>query len=117
MKFVSPLNEATSKELRRIVHDDHSAVRRERAHAVLLSGKGFTVTDRARIFDRDRDTVSSWISRWEEHAYDGLSDEARRGRPPKTGKKEDKQILRTVKKTPHNLRHVRAVLQKKKVLL
>lgn len=114
MKFVSPLNEATSKELRRIVHDDHSAVRRERAHAVLLSDKGFSLTDLAHIFDRDRDTVSSWLTRWEERAYDGLSDEARAGRPPKTNAKEDQQILRTVKKTPHNLRQARAVLKKKK---
>lgn len=114
MKFVSPLNEATSKELRRIVHDDHSAVRRERAQAVLLSDKGFTLTDLSCIFDRERDTVSSWLTRWEERAYDGLSDEPRVGRPPKTSVKEDQQILRTVKKTPHNLRQARAVLQKKK---
>lgn len=114
MKFVSPLNEATSKELRRILHDDHSAARRERAHAVLVSNKGFSLDDLARIFDRDRDTISSWLTRWEERAYDGLSDEPRSGRPPKTSAKEDKQILRIVKKMPHNLRQARAVIRKKK---
>jgi transposase len=100
MKFVTPLNEATRKELRSVFHDDASFKRRIRAQAVLLSDRRYTIDQLADIFDVDRDTMSIWLRKWEEHAFDGLSDTARPGRPRKTSAKEDAMILREVDKHP-----------------
>lgn len=115
MKFVSPLNEATRKALRAILHDDILPQRRARAHAVLLSAQGYRLEQLAEIFDRNRDTVSTWLTNWEEYAFDGLNDEERSGRPRKTTAKEDRQILRTVEKHPQQVRVAQAELQKKRV--
>jgi transposase len=113
MKFVSPLNEATRKALRAILHDDILPQRRARAHAVLLSAQGYRLEQLAEIFDRDRDTVSVWLTNWEEHAFDGLQDAPKSGRPRKTSLKQDKQILRIVEQHPQQARAAQAKLKKK----
>ena len=116
MKFVSPLNEATAKALWTIARGTTSAQRRERAHAVLLSNKRYDLTNLAEIFNRDRDTVSVWLTNWEEHAFDGLDDDARSGRPRKTSVQQDRQIVRTVEQHPQHVQMARAKLQKKNSL-
>ncbi len=55
---------------------------RMRAHSILLSAKGYTIEIIADIFQAARDTVSSWIDRWEQSGVNGLSDLPRSGRPP-----------------------------------
>jgi transposase len=116
MKFVSPLNEATRKALWAIVRS--SAYQRgERAHAVLLSGKGYRLDQLASIFERDRDTVSAWITDWETHAFDGLDDAPRSGRPRKTTVKEDALICRTIEKHPQQSSTAQAVIKKKGITI
>ena len=114
MKFVTPLNEATRKQLHSVFHDDTSFKRRLRAHAVLLSNRRYTIDQLADIFDADRDTVSIWLTNWEEHAFDGLSDAARPGRPRKTSAEEDAMILREVDEHPQQSKTAIAALQKKR---
>ena len=114
MKFVTPLNEATRKQLRGIYHDDPSFKRRLRAHAVLLSDRRYKIDQLADILEADRDTVSIWLTNWEEHAFDGLSDAARPGRPRKTSAKEDAMILRSVKRHPQQSKAALGVLKKKR---
>jgi transposase len=103
MKFVTPLNEATRKELERIDHDDTSFKRRIRAQAILLNNRGYRLDALADIFVVDRDTVSQWITNWEEHAFDGLSDTARAGRPRKTSAEEDTMLLHEVEQHPQQI--------------
>ncbi len=55
---------------------------RMRAHSILLSAKGYTIEIIADIFQAARDTVSSWIDRWEQSGVNGLSDLPSGGRPP-----------------------------------
>jgi transposase len=55
----------------------------QRAHMVLLSGRGFTVQDIARIFDCGEDVVRQWLHRYRERGEPGLEDLPRPGRPPK----------------------------------
>jgi transposase len=74
MKFVTPLNEATRKQLEAINHDDTSFQRRRRAQAILLNNRGYKIDSLAAIFACDRDTVSAWLTQWEEHAFDGLNE-------------------------------------------
>lgn len=47
------------------------------AFALMLfysSDRHYTIDQLADIFDADRDTISIWLTNWEEHAFDGLSD-------------------------------------------
>lgn len=113
MLFVSELNTETQSSLWKIARTDTSGKRAERAHAVLLSAKGYGLESLAEIFARDRDTVSSWLKAWENHAFDGLCDAARSGRPPLTTAREDAQIIKAVREHPQQIRQAQAVLQKK----
>jgi transposase len=114
MKFVTPLNEATRKQLKTIYHDDDSFQRRRRAQAILLNNRGYKIDSLADIFVCDRDTVSAWLTQWEEHAFDGLNDAPRSGRPRKTTPKEDRQILRTIERHPQQIKQAAVALKKKR---
>lgn len=54
-----------------------------RAHMVLLSDRGFTVSQIAAIHACGQDVVRIWLHRYEQHGVAGLEDEPRSGRPPK----------------------------------
>ena len=54
-----------------------------RAHAILLSAKGYRLDQLADIFEADRDTVSRWLDDWLTCGLEGLSDAPRPGRPGK----------------------------------
>ncbi len=56
-----------------------------RAHMVLLSDRGFTVSQIAAIHACGQDVVRIWLHRYEQHGVAGLEDEPRSGRPPKDG--------------------------------
>jgi transposase len=52
-----------------------------RAHAVLLSARGYSLDQIADIYQQDRDRVSLWLDWWNECEYDGLADDPKSGRP------------------------------------
>ena len=54
-----------------------------RAHMVLLSGRGYSVPEIAKIHDCGCDVVRTWLKRYGDEGPDGLEDEQRSGRPPK----------------------------------
>ena len=54
----------------------------ERALAILLSHKKYTITQIADIIEIDRDSVSSWFNKWETNGIEGLSDLQKSGPPP-----------------------------------
>ena len=55
---------------------------RERAHAVLLSNRGFSITKIASFFDIQYQTVSRWLKDWEQEGLSGLYKCHAGGRPP-----------------------------------
>ncbi|MCA1617603.1 MAG: helix-turn-helix domain-containing protein, partial [Acidobacteria bacterium] len=62
---------------------NHSSHRtRMRAHAILLSARRYSINQIADIFAVDRETVTSWLARWEESGTDALDDDSKSGRPP-----------------------------------
>lgn len=113
MFFVTELNSETRTTLRRIARHDSAPKRGERAHAVLLSDQGYKIDTIAEIFDRDRDTVSVWLNNWENHAFDGLDDAPRSGRPPSTSAAEDRTIVRAVQRHPQQIRQAQAAVKKR----
>ncbi len=76
-----------------------------RAQMVLLSGRGYSVPQIARIHDSGMDVVRTWLHRYEEQGVAGLEDEPRSGRPPKDPLAGD--IIDTqARQSPRNSGHV-----------
>lgn len=83
LRYIGPLSVEAVKELELLHHDGATHRERERAQAVVLSSRGYTVNQLAGIFHVDRDTVSLWLDRYEKHGIAGLHDAPKSGRPPK----------------------------------
>jgi len=81
MKFVSHLSPAVKRTLKE-AQDHHPSGRvRQRAHALQLSHKSYSLSQLAEVFDVHRNTVSQWIDDWETFGLIGLYDNAKSGRP------------------------------------
>ena len=80
MKFIPALTEADSSRPGNCATQGQTHHQRQRAHAVLLFAKGFTLEQLADIFSVDRDTVSGWLKLWQERRLDGLADAPKPGR-------------------------------------
>jgi len=52
----------------------------------------------------DRETVTSWLVRWEESETDGLDDDPKSGRPATLSDEEEKQAIEIVKEEPRSLK-------------
>ncbi len=101
-----PLSEEQRAELARV---SRQAVGRValRAHMVLLSGRGYSVPEIARVHDCGMDVVRTWLHRYEQQGVAGLEDEPRGGRPPKDPLAKD--IVDTqASQSPRNSGHVQS---------
>ena len=99
-RFVQPLNAEQRAALKQIMQAHPSFRTRSRAHAVLLSEKRYSIAQLADIFDVDRDTVSTWLARWEESGTDGLDDDPRPGRPTTLTIEEQETALKLAREEP-----------------
>ena len=105
-RFVSPLSDE-DREILGYIRDHGETPRiRRRAHAILLSDSGKSVNEIAEIFETTRESVCSWLARWEDSGPQGLADGARSGAPPKLTKSERKKVVKLVKKYPHSPKQV-----------
>ncbi len=80
MKYVSALTAANQKALEDLHREGKTHRQRQRAHAVLLSSKGFALEQLADIFSADRDTISGWLDAWQDKGLSGLADAPKPGR-------------------------------------
>ena len=85
---------------------DTSPRARARAHSLLLSAEGMTIKEISKIYQVDRDTVSTWIRKWEREGPASLHDHPRSGRPPKLTPEEQKLALEYIKEAPRSLTQV-----------
>ena len=60
-KFVAPITDEERLRLKEIHKTDPNWRTRMRAHAILLSEKGFGLNRLATIFEIDRDSVIQWL--------------------------------------------------------
>jgi transposase len=104
MKFVKSLSPDDIKELKALIKTSTTFRMRQRAHAILLSAKGYKIDMLADIFDVDRDTMSQWIKNWECSGIVGLSDHAKPGRPPKMSAQEEEQAVRIILESPQQIK-------------
>ena len=80
---------------------------RERAHALILSSDGMSVTEIARIFAVSPRSVRRWFDRWEEHGLDGLADRPRCGRRRQIYGSDREVLVALIHQAPHNTKWVR----------
>ena len=92
-KFVNPLTETQQQRLQEIQKNDPAHRTRMRAHAVLLSARGYSLDQIADIYQQDRDRVSLWLDWWEDYESDGLADDPKSGRPAKLADPAAKKSL------------------------
>jgi transposase len=85
MRYVQ-LTTQQSQQLTQLYKTSPDHRERQRAHALLLSQRSYTIPDLADLFEVDRDTISNWMNRWQDWLLDSqkplvLQDQARSGRP------------------------------------
>lgn len=93
IKFATVKNETQRQQLVQLWKTHPSHYTRVRAHSVLLSSQQYEISAIAAIFGVERDSVSSWIDRFESGGADALLDADRPGAPP-TLDDSEKEILR-----------------------
>jgi transposase len=81
VRYVHPLTEQQRTLLESTIKNDASHRARMRAHGLLLSSEGITIKAIAKIYHVDRDTVATWIKKWEKLGAKSLHDQPRSGRP------------------------------------
>lgn len=72
----------------------------DRIRMVLLSSRGYSVPEIARIFECDEATVREWIRRFEAEGLPGLKDRPREGRPLRADAAARERLRRTVQAGP-----------------
>jgi transposase len=112
-KFVSPLSPDQAQALEALAEGDPARRVRMRAHSILLSARGSSIDEIARIYQVDRDTVSSWLDRFLQSGVDGLGDKPRSGGPSKLDAQEKEEAKALLKKHPNAPKMVLALLHEK----
>jgi len=100
-KFVKALNEKQRQDLYQLMKTGNEPVRR-RAHALLLSARGYRVDHIADIYAVDRATVGIWLDNGEDQGGTGLQDQAGRGRKPILNEPEPLQAIKLVEQDPRS---------------
>jgi len=106
VRYVHPLTDEQRAFLEKTMKYDGSPRARARAHSLLLSVQGMVINDIAKIYQVDRDTVSTWITKWEQEGEASLHDQPRSGRPPKLTPEEQELAITYIKEEPRSLKQV-----------
>jgi transposase len=104
MKFVQSLSQEEVNQLKALMKKSTIFRMRQRAHAILLSAKGYKMNALADIFDVDRDTISQWLTHWENTGMAGLADREKPGRPPKLSQQEEEQAFKIILESPQQVK-------------
>jgi transposase len=104
VKFVTSLAPDEATQLKELMKQSTIFRLRQRAHAILLSARGYKIDTLADIFDVDRDTISQWITHWESSGLAGLSDRTKPGRTPKLSSQEEEQALKIILEVPQQVK-------------
>src|SRR5437870_3630768 len=77
-----------------------------RAHGLVLRSEGITIKAIAKIYHVDRDTVATWIKKWEKHGDKSLHDQPRSGRPTTLNATEKALAKQYIQEEPRSLKNV-----------
>ncbi len=113
MKQIAPLTEVEQTTLTEAYHHHPTFRVRQRAHALLLNHRGYSMARIRELFEVQHETVSRWVQRWEAEGLVGLLDQERSGRPPILDEKAVQILIDAVNENPHQLKHAHDHLQEK----
>ncbi len=111
-KFAEVKSDEQRNQLKDMWKSHHCHYTRMRAHAVLLSGQGYEISEIVDIFGVDRDSVSSWIDRFHEGGAKSLVDDVHPGAPRMLDDQEHEILRRLFRKYPNRPSKVLAELEK-----
>ena len=107
-RFVGALSEQARRQLEGLWRTGRSHRVRERAHAVRLSAKSYSLDQIADVLEVDRDAVSRTLDRWEEGGVAALEEGPRLGRPPKVDAGLEAAVLAAATEQPASVRRALA---------
>jgi transposase len=106
-----PLSKEVQQELHKI-YPQHACFRnRQRAHAILLSQRGYSLNQIQDILQADRDSISVWIDRFNADGIAGLDDLPRSGRPLIYTSEDIAFFKAELDKEPRQIKQAQAKLQ------
>ena len=111
MKQIAPLTDAEELTLTEAYHNHPIFRVRQRAHALLLNRRGYSMARLRELFEVQHETVSRWLQRWESEGLTGLMDGTRSGCPQKLDDKDVELVMKAIKKNPHQLKMAQEQLQ------
>lgn len=112
MRTVSPISVETESLLQRLYRYSQSFQVRQRAHCILLSAQGFSISQLVQIFGVSLKTIYNWFEAWETRKFAGLYDQPGRGRKPTFTPEQKEQIRQWVNDSPHQLKQVLQRIEK-----
>lgn len=113
MKFVRDLPVAQQQELQTLVKTSRSYRVRQRAHAILLSSRGYAIETLSDIFSVHRNTISEWIDAWHASGTDSLEDAPRSGRPPLLSAEQEQLLLDELEINPRSITEALRAVKKR----
>lgn len=112
-KFAEVKGQRQRDQLTQMWKSHRNHYTRIRAHAILLSGKGYDVNTLAAIFEVDRDSVSSWIDRFGVGGAEALEDPDRPGGPSLLDEQEQELLRDLFARYPSRPAKVLSELEKR----
>ena len=110
IKFAQSITEEVRITLQEM-YKHHPMFRcRQRAQAILLSVRGYSMDELVLILEVRRDAVSGWINRWDTEGLLGLYDRSRTGRPLIYTQEEFNLLKTLVDEEPRQLKTVQTQL-------
>ena len=106
MQFVAPLSDPEIQTLTDMHRLHPSRRARMRAHSILLSHQGGSLSRIADIYQVSRYAVSAWRERWHTAGLVGLYAHPRSGRPPRLTREEQHKVDQYLQEHPKDLKQV-----------
>jgi|CXWL01.1.fsa_nt_gi transposase len=103
-KFVSELSEEQKAALEELQGEGYTARIGQRAQAILLNARGYTMDEISALTECHRTTVSHWLNNWEERGIDGLLEREGRGRKRLLTEDEGSQVIGWLEESPNTAR-------------
>lgn len=113
MKFIGELPAEQQQELQLLMKTSPIHRVRQRAHAVLLSARGYTIEMLADIFSVHRNTISEWIDSWRASGVASLEDAPRSGRPPILTPQQQQILLDELQINPRSISQALRAVKKR----
>ena len=111
MKFITPLTENEQTTLEEAYRNHPSFRSRQRAHALLLNNRRYTIAQMCKLFETRHETISAWVDQWELKGIMGVSDAPRSGRPATYTDEEQSRFLHHLDKNPHQIKAAAAKIE------